>query len=360
VRSKNKNAFTLVELLVVIGIIALLIGILLPALNKARASADMTACASNLRQLGQSCFEYQSENAGYFPPAWTYCARGAAGPDLTNTRAPSLYGLLNLPVASMVRCCPTVLNSMPQTSVKTVIDPTNLGLFTYKYSSVVGGVTTGNYLNALNAAPLPTVGFPILAPAPTGYNQFGDTGSVWWSQPLKRVPYASDTVLFADYPQVQTFEVAPYTATQKAPLGFFHTGTISNASVPGILSPFYISTTLGGFLAKYLPDSTLHQAIADSAPVHFTSVATGSTAFPNYVTGATIGPKPMTGQINVCYCDGSVRSITITQLEFPGTAPYQAAWVGVSNDATGTAGGYTTTGGICYWQGSRLDPNRTP
>jgi prepilin-type N-terminal cleavage/methylation domain-containing protein/prepilin-type processing-associated H-X9-DG protein len=63
----GRSGFTLVELLVVIGIIALLIAILLPVLSKARESSVKTACLSNLRQLGQSMAFYANDTQSWLP-----------------------------------------------------------------------------------------------------------------------------------------------------------------------------------------------------------------------------------------------------------------------------------------------------
>ena len=68
----KRNGFTLVELLVVIGIIGLLIAMLLPALNRAQKQANWVKCESNLRQLGIDMQTYANTYKGWLFPVWNY------------------------------------------------------------------------------------------------------------------------------------------------------------------------------------------------------------------------------------------------------------------------------------------------
>lgn len=78
---RKRGAFTLVELLVVIGIIAVLISILLPALNKARGQANKAKCLAGLRSLGQALSIYAAENKDRAPIGFVATQSATSGVD---------------------------------------------------------------------------------------------------------------------------------------------------------------------------------------------------------------------------------------------------------------------------------------
>ncbi len=81
----RRRAFTLVELLIVVAIIAVLVGILLPSLARARNAAWAVQCAANLRSIGQAFQIYMADSAGCFPAAYTFnCNNYYPGPGITH------------------------------------------------------------------------------------------------------------------------------------------------------------------------------------------------------------------------------------------------------------------------------------
>ena len=98
-RSRSGKAhagFTLVELLVVIGIIAILISLLLPALNKVRKLAIRTQCASNMRQCYYSLSMYANDNSGRFPTLGITLQNGGYAPNYWFEGVDAVNSILDL------------------------------------------------------------------------------------------------------------------------------------------------------------------------------------------------------------------------------------------------------------------------
>jgi prepilin-type N-terminal cleavage/methylation domain-containing protein/prepilin-type processing-associated H-X9-DG protein len=188
---RQRRGFTLVELLVVIGIIALLISILMPSLTRARQSANMVSCQSNFKQVFTSLSFYANENKGFLP--W------ASLPDLSDPAK----------------------NYDPKDT-----SGTNAGVF-YELSRLLGTEVKNPYTDPLNKVFVCTeaeLNMPVVWCPPVirtiqfnprampGYDQINgerDTHKEWPQRRLSSIRNAAEKIAFYEGPQLPNWNACP-------------------------------------------------------------------------------------------------------------------------------------------------------
>ncbi len=210
-RRKEPAAFTLVELLVVIGIIAVLISLLLPSLSKAREQANSIKCLSNLRQLGAALVMYNSQNKGYNVPSYNMVAGTTSGPGAADPPLDGWACILDrdkLAVAgenteqSIFNCPDAVVDSSINTG--SILWPSRKpqtpgNEATYPEAGFDKIIRVGYWLNAEN--PIGRSSWPAgkrtYYTASPGYGGIED-GSIMGLQKITNIRHSSQTIVLVD------------------------------------------------------------------------------------------------------------------------------------------------------------------
>jgi prepilin-type N-terminal cleavage/methylation domain-containing protein len=326
---KRRTGFTLIELLVVIAIIAVLIGLLLPAVQKVREAANRSQCANNLKQIGLAAQNYASVY-GTLPPG------GVVSPNSINSNPQYLSGAPPGMKGPYTGCLPFLLPYIEQENVYKLIPPglfdskTTMGAWAYNtppydfQSGVAANLVNGTGYNH-DYADVRIRTFECPSDNPYGQTRSGN-------QPAPAVidgywvgPYLLTTTIWVDW----VFDIPGWGHELGASNYIACAGFLGNDRArPDLCGPYYqnsrtrltditdgTSNTIGfGETANAVDDQTPRNCLASGTCQQLRLSWMGAGSMPTYrgmpdpPTWYTFGSRhPAIVQFG--FCDGSVRPI---------------------------------------------------